>query len=117
MMDHFRADALNVSPVLAHLNPMPSAVVDALMRRIDDSKEPLVATAIIKGLAENKASPPEIVNWLVPKALDKEAPVDVRVAAIYAVAKLRPNDLSQLTGLRGAADERIDRALLDTGVR
>ena len=46
--DHFRADALNVAPVLAHLDPMPQAVVDALIRRIDDSKEPLIAIAIIK---------------------------------------------------------------------
>jgi hypothetical protein len=117
MMDVFRADALNVAPVLAHLNPMPRAVVDALMRRIEDSKEPLVATAIIKGLAENKASPAEIVNSLVPKALDIEAPVDVRVAAIYAVAKLRPNDRSRLASLRGEANERIEGALIDMGVR
>ncbi len=117
MMDVFRADALNVAPVLAHLAPMPGAVADILMRRIDDSKEPLVATAVIRGLAENKAPPAQMVNQLVTKALDNDAPIDVRVAAIYAFAKLRPNELSQLSGLRGATDERIERALIDTGVR
>ncbi len=114
---NFRADALNVAPVLAHLDPMPQAVVDALIRRIDDSKEPLIATAIIRGLAENKAAPIEIEDRLVPKALDKEAPVDIRVAAIYAIAKLRPNDRSRLASLGGEANERIEGALIDVGVR
>ena len=117
MMDVFRADALNVAPVLAHLNPMPQVVTDALMRKFDDSTEHLVATAIIKGLAENKAPRAEMVNQLVTKALDNDAPIDVRVAAIYAFVKLRPSERSQLSGLRGATDERIERALIDTGVQ
>ena len=116
-MDVFRADALKIAPVLAHLNPMPPAVTDALMRTIDDPKEPLVATAIVRSLAENKAPPREIVNRLVPKAFDPKASSNLRAAAIYAFAKLRPDDRSQLNGLLGISDDRIAGALIDVGLQ
>ena len=117
MMDHFRSYAVSVAPVLAHLNPMPSFVAVVLMDKVDDLKEPLVATAIVRGLAENKALGPEIADRLVLKALDKNTSVDVRVAAIYAVQRLRPGIISKLAGLRGDADDKIGRAMVDIGAQ
>lgn len=117
MMDHFRSDALNVAPVLSHLNPMLGPVTDVLMSKIDDLKEPLVAAEIIRGLGENKALSPEIAERLVLKALDNDAPVDVRVAAINAVARLKPQGISKLAELRGNADDKIARALIDNGLQ
>ncbi len=117
MMDHFRSQAIGVAPLLAHLNPMPPFVAVVLLNKVDDLNEPLVAAAVIKGMADNKTLGPEIADRLVLRALDKNASVDVRVAAIHAIKRLRPSVIPRLAELRSDPDDRITLAMADIGAR
>jgi len=111
-----REIAINVAPVLSHLNPMPTSVLNTLMGKIDDVSEPRVAALIIRQLSENSGVGSDLADRLVLKAVDKEVPVEVRVAAIYAVGKRKPSAVSKLAGLQHDGDEKIAQAASDVGV-
>ena len=114
-----RAAALNVAPVLAHLNPMPGAVWVALLNKINDPDEPQAAALIIEKLSQNNSlARAELVRQLVTKAIDERAPTPVRVAAIYAIGRLdaSPAVLSELARLSDHSDEKIADAARRIGV-
>lgn len=111
-----RATAIKIGPVLSHLNPMPVSVESMLTRKIDDVDEPQVAALIIFHLSTNRSVSSDLVYGLLSKALDKSAPVEVRVASIHTFAKLNPAAAGKLAGLLNDPDERIAHAVIDIGV-
>ncbi len=112
-----RATALSVIPALAHLNPMPPEAMAALLNKIDDASEPQAAALAISSLAENRVAGSTLSGELTVKALDEQAPAEVRVAAIMAIGKLKlTSALPELRPLIRHPNEKIAGAANAIGV-
>ena len=104
---------VHVTPILAHMNPMPPDVYVKLMSEIENnSRMPGVevrAMRAIQSMAENKsmAQNDDFIGRLVAKALDKKASQFVRTPAILALSEMRPSALLELKELALDADEEV----------
>jgi hypothetical protein len=112
-----RATALSVIPALAHLSPMPPEVLAGLLVKIDDRDEPQAAALAISCLSRNRAVGSKLSGEFVTKAFDEEAPVEVRIAAIYAIGTLKLTAvLPELAPLLRHPNGKISGAAIDIGV-
>jgi hypothetical protein len=124
MTDQSRSIALRVIPTMAHLDPMPPEILEALTAKIDDSTEAQAGALAIRSLATNKSiNISRFTDQLMTRADDPTSPSAVRVAAIYAIGTIYgPYAIIKstnpgLTRLLRDPDQSVVQAAMDIGVK
>ena len=135
MLEMVSDDSNEIVEILTHLDPLPSEVMHALMRRSDAVKSDRdrgisLAITFVQSLTDlkilgrgktqiqaDRTFNPELIEWLVQTALDKDAPSLVRIRAIMAVAQLAPSLLPRLQELANSDIEEVVHTANDVGLR
>jgi len=122
--DIARATALRVIPVLAQLDPMPPAVLNALVQKMNDSSEPAAAALAIQTISTNAGvDASKLADVLIDKANDRSSPSAVRAAALHGIgglvrlrSALPEVPQARLPGLAHDPDESVAAAAVDIGL-